>query len=254
VDGLLSRLDLDPRVPPSREYVGGPSEASKRYTHFLEEDLNRYADSRNDPVNPAISHMSPYLHFGQVSPVTLARGALEGGGPNSEAFMEELLVRRELSLNFVHYNPRYDSFSCLPSWAMSTLKRHASDPRTYLYTLDELEQAQTHDSCWNAAQNEMVSTGKMQGYLRMYWGKKILEWSATPQEAYRCALYLNNAYELDGRDPNGYAGVAWCFGKHDRPWKERKIFGTVRYMGEAGLRKKFDMGPYVQKYLAFRNG
>jgi len=191
--------------------------------------------------------MSPYLHFGQVSPVTLAILAQEHGGDGLTAFLEQLVVRRELAINFVRYNDHYDSYSSLPAWAQKTLAVHQSDPRDYVYTPVELEQAKTHDPYWNAAQQEVVKTGKMQGYMRMYWGKKVLEWSRTPGDAYSTALYLNNKYEIDGRDPNGYAGVAWCFGKHDRPWGERPIFGMVRYMNAQGLRRKFDMEMYLEK-------
>mgnify|MGYP001118905839 CR=1 FL=1 len=196
--------------------------------------------------------MSPYLHFGQVSPVTLALQAQEQGGDGVPAFLEELIVRRELAVNFVHYNDAYDSFASLPAWAQKTLADHQGDPREYVYSQKELEGGRTHDPFWNAAQDEMAKTGTMHGYMRMYWGKKILEWSPSPQEAYRTALYLNNRYEIDGRDPNGYAGVAWCFGKHDRPWKEREIFGMVRYMNAQGLRRKFSMDRYIEKVRSVR--
>ena len=175
------------------------------------------------------------------------RGARGKRRQDKEAFLEELVVRRELSMNFVHYNPHYDSYQALPDWAKKTLKAHEKDKREYAYSLKAWEEARTHDPYWNAAQREMVSTGKMHNYMRMYWGKKILEWSKTPEEAYRTALYLNNKYELDGRDPNGFAGVAWCFGKHDRAWAERSIFGKVRYMNAAGLRRKFDIEKYVHR-------
>jgi len=151
-------------------------------------------------------------------------------------------------MNFVHYNTHYDSYLGLPKWVRQTLSEHQNDARQYLYTREELEQARTHDLYWNAAQREMVITGKMHGYMRMYWGKKILEWIATPQEAFETALYLNNKYELDGRDPNGFTGVAWCFGKHDRPWARRPVFGNVRYMSAEGLKRKFDADKYARKY------
>ncbi len=166
---------------------------------------------------------------------------------NTGAYLEELIIRRELSMNYIYYNVLYDSFDGLPSWAKTTLLKHAKDPREYVYTIDELEKAKTHDLFWNAAQREMKQTGKMQGYMRMYWGKKILEWTKSPQEAFQIALYLNNKYELDGRDPNGFTGVAWCFGKHDRAWKERPIFGKIRFMNEGGLKRKFEMQSYVEK-------
>ena len=150
-------------------------------------------------------------------------------------------------MNFTHYNHKYDSFGALPEWARKTLHEHRHDTREYTYTRRQLENAETHDPYWNAAQNEMRFTGKMHGYMRMYWGKKIIEWTPTPEQAYRTALYLNNKYELDGRDPNGFTGVAWCFGKHDRPWGERRIFGKVRYMNDKGLKRKFDVDAYVAK-------
>jgi deoxyribodipyrimidine photo-lyase len=191
--------------------------------------------------------MSPYLHFGQISPLWIAFQALKTKSPGTEAFLEELIVRRELSMNFVYYNERYDSLEAIPEWAKKTLKTHQKNRRPYLYRLGELEAAKTHDPYWNAAQKEMVVKGKMHGYMRMYWGKKIIEWSQTPEEAFKKALYLNNKYELDGRDPNGFTGVAWCFGKHDRPWGERPILGQVRYMNDKGLKRKFDADAYVKR-------
>jgi deoxyribodipyrimidine photo-lyase len=190
--------------------------------------------------------MSPYLHFGQISPLYIALKVSKTRSLGAEAFFEELIIRRELSMNFVFYNEKYDSFKSIPDWAKKTLRAHQKDRRPYLYSPKELENAGTHDPYWNAAQKEMVITGKMHGYMRMYWGKKILEWSKTPEEAFKVALYLNNKYELDGRDPNGFIGVAWCFGKHDRPWGERAIFGNVRYMNDKGLKRKFDADKYVK--------
>ena len=191
--------------------------------------------------------MSPYLHFGQISPLYIALKVLKSDSPGKAAYLEELIVRRELSHNFVFYNHKYDRFDFLPHWARNTLTFHSRDKREYVYSLKEFENAETHDVYWNAAQMEMVITGKMHGYMRMYWCKKILEWSKNPKEGYRIALYLNNKYELDGRDPNGFAGVAWCFGKHDRAWGERTIFGKIRYMNDAGLKRKFDPERYVEK-------
>jgi deoxyribodipyrimidine photo-lyase len=178
----------------------------------------------------------------------IALRVLQTGSPGADAYLEELIVRRELSLNYVFYNPSYDSFEGLPDWTKKTLGAHDRDVRRYKYTKGELEEAKTHDPYWNAAQNEMRRTGKMHGYMRMYWGKKIIEWTASPQEAFRIALYLNNKYELDGRDPNGFTGVAWCFGKHDRPWRERAILGKVRYMNDRGLLRKFDADKYARKW------
>jgi len=247
LEALLVPLTIDRTVPASGLFTGGTAEANRRFEQFLKNRLDGFADNRNDPGGDGGSDMSPYLHFGQVSPVTLALHAQKQGGSGTPAFLEELIVRRELAVNFVRYNDRYDTFASLPAWAQKTLALHQADQREYRYSPDQLEQAATHDPYWNAAQQEMTKTGKMQGYMRMYWGKKILEWSETPQYAYSVALHLNNTYEIDGRDPNGYAGVAWCFGKHDRPWGEREIFGMVRYMNAQGLTRKFAMDRYIEK-------
>ncbi|MDH7487993.1 MAG: deoxyribodipyrimidine photo-lyase [Anaerolineae bacterium] len=244
---VLSLLNIDRSVPPSPLFRGGTAEAKHRLAKFVRNHLRHYADLRNDPNEDAASHMSPYLHFGQISPLYIALEVQREGGSGAEAYLEELIVRRELSMNFVFYNPHYDSPDSLPSWALKTLAEHEEDAREYLYSRDELERGQTHDTYWNAAQREMIVTGKMHGYMRMYWGKKILEWTPSAAEAFRIALYLNNKYELDGRDPNGFAGVAWCFGKHDRPWASRPVFGSVRYINANGLRRKFDADAYVRK-------
>jgi len=247
---LLQSLSIEKTVPAVKTFRGGTARAKMLLGDFIEQKLKYYGDRRNDPGLDYSSHMSPYLHFGQISPLYIALKVREKKGVSEEikkAYLEELVVRRELSMNFVHYNPRYDSLDAVPDWARRTLKEHGKDSREYRYSRSDLEKARTHDPYWNAAQKEMVLTGKMHNYMRMYWGKKILEWTPTPEEAFRVALYLNNRYELDGRDPNGFTGVAWCFGKHDRPWTERKIFGKVRYMNAAGLERKFDIGAYVRK-------
>jgi deoxyribodipyrimidine photo-lyase len=246
----LVRLDLDRTIGPVPSIRGGESEAEKRLDAFVKNKLAAYAEARNDPSLDALSGLSPYLHFGQISPLAVALAVKKGPRYGQAAFLEELIVRRELSFNFVHYNRAYDRFEGLPAWCRQTLLEHAGDPRPYLYSRAELKRAATHDPYWNAAQKEMVLTGKMHGYMRMYWGKKILEWSASPRQAFRTALALNNAYELDGRDANAFAGVAWCFGKHDRPWARRPVFGTIRYMNAAGLRRKFDADAYVRKVEA----
>jgi len=243
----LSKLAIDRTVKPSPIYHGGTKEAKKRLNEFILKKLRKYDELRNDPNEDSLSNLSPYLHFGQISPMHVALEVSRTGDANSDAFLEELIVRRELGINFVHYNQEYDSFKGLPNWAKLTLSEHQDDPREYLYRREDLEQARTHDLYWNAAQREMVATGKMHGYMRMYWGKKILEWTKTPQAAYETTLYLNNKYELDGRDPNGFAGVAWCFGKHDRPWGRRSIFGNVRYMSADGLKRKFDVEKYARR-------
>ncbi len=247
---ILAALDVDRSVPPVPEHFrGGEDEAAARLADFLDARLRGYAERRSDPALGHVSHLSPYLHFGHVSPLELALAARRrGAGADVDAFVEELVVRRELSFNFCHYNPRYDAYACLPAWARETLAKHAADPRPALYDAAQLERARTADPYWNAAQTEMVRTGKMHNYMRMYWGKKILEWTARPEDAFALALALNNKYELDGRDPNSFAGVAWCFGKHDRPWTERPVFGTVRYMNAAGLERKFDIETYAARF------
>ena len=244
-DGILSGMDLDRSVAPVDEIKGGTSEALKRFHDFLNGDMKRYGAERNDPSKGIQSGMSPYLHFGQISPLFLALEAEAKGGEGVDDFLEELVVRRELSVNFVHYNADYDRYDSLPGWALKTLGEHSSDPREYVYTTEELEEGKTHDRYWNAAQTEMVRNGKMHNYMRMYWGKKILQWTEEPRKAFDSALYLNNKYSLDGRDPNSFTGVAWCFGKHDRAWKERPIFGKVRYMNANGLKRKFDIEEYA---------
>ena len=250
---LLSGLDIDRSVQPAALFRGGSSRALERLDRFCKNSLRHYHSLRNDPAQEHQSGLSPYLHFGQISPLTaaLAVKAARGAGKEAkEAFLEELIVRRELAFNFVYYEPRYDGYDCLPDWAKRTLDAHRGDKRLHLYSLEQLDGANTHDPYWNAAMEEMRLTGKMHGYMRMYWGKKILEWSESPEQAYRSALHLNNRYFLDGRDPNSYAGVAWCFGKHDRPWAERPIFGKTRYMADSGLRRKFDMDGYLRRINA----
>ncbi len=249
---ILDSLEIDRSVPAVETHLGGTSQARSKLKNFIEKKLYRFHTHRNDPSEDYLSHMSPYLHFGQISPlyialeVLAAQKAKKSLKPAADAYLEELIVRRELAQNFVYYSDVYDSIKSIPEWAQKTLNQHADDTRPYTYTRKQLENAQTHDPAWNAAQLQMVHTGKMHGYMRMYWGKKILEWSNTTQAAFKTAVYLNDKYELDGRDPNGYAGIAWCFGKHDQAWTQRDIFGKVRYMNDAGLKRKFD----IDKYLA----
>ncbi len=244
---ITSQLDVDSSVSLISSFTGGEDQGKKVLDQFIKHHINRYDILRNDPSKTVTSQLSPYLHFGHISPLYVALEVKQNTPDFAESFLEELIVRRELSMNFVHFNESYDRVSCLPSWAFESLKKHESDKREYEYTLNELEQADTHDPYWNAAQKEMMITGKMHGYMRMYWGKKIIEWTETISKAFDHALYLNNKYELDGRDPNGFTGVAWCFGKHDRAWKERPIYGKVRYMNKAGLKRKGNMQEYVTK-------
>ena len=251
VDSVLNVLNIDRSVNPvGILYPGGESAAQARFQLFLENSFKRYQENRNQPQTDDVSGMAMYLHFGHVSPIQLAllaRDAETVAADNREAFLEELIVRRELSINFVQYTQDYDAYASLPDWSKKTLNGHRRDPRAVVYTPEQLENAETHDEYWNAAMKEMRCSGYMHNYMRMYWGKKILEWSAAPEEAYETTLRLNNKYFLDGRDANSYGNVAWIFGQHDRPWKERPIFGTVRYMSAAGLERKCDIQGYVRK-------
>ncbi|HOX22788.1 MAG TPA: hypothetical protein PLL10_04930, partial [Elusimicrobiales bacterium] len=230
------------------EIMPGGAAAKKLLREFVEKRLGAYAENRNDPSLDGQSGLSPYFHFGQLSAQSAALSVQKSKAPGNAkaAFLEELLVRRELSDNFCFYTPDYDSASSFPAWAQASLLKEAKTRRAYLYSPAQLENAQTHDELWNAAQMEMVLTGKMHGYMRMYWGKKILEWSPDFQQAYRVAVALNDKYELDGRDPNGYAGAAWAIGGvHDRPWPSRPIFGNVRFMSRNGCESKFDAKAYI---------
>jgi deoxyribodipyrimidine photo-lyase len=231
--------------------LAGESAALAALDGFLKGGLAGYGEARNDPNLDGQSGLSPYLHFGQISAQRIALAVMSSNAPEKDrsAFLEELIVRRELSDNFCFYERNYDSVAAFPAWARASLQEHLTDRREYVYSLEELEEGRTHDPLWNAAQRQMVSTGKMHGYLRMYWAKKILEWSLTPEDALRHAMVLNDRHELDGRDPNGYAGMAWSIGGvHDRAWPSRPIFGKVRYMSLNGARSKFDVDAFVARY------
>jgi deoxyribodipyrimidine photo-lyase len=246
---------LDRTIGPVDAFTGGSHAANKRLRDFIRHDLARYETDRNRPEKQGTSRLSPYLHFGHISPITIAlavrRAAEQGIAPATaaERYLDELIGWRELSVLFVRHNPNYDNWECAEPWARATLLQHASDARPARYTFEQLERAQTHDELWNAAQREMVETGWMHNYMRMYWAKKILEWAPDPATAFDWAVILNDKYELDGRDANGYAGIAWAIvGKHDRPWFDRAVFGTVRPMSEASTRKKFDSAAYIQRH------
>jgi deoxyribodipyrimidine photo-lyase len=229
----------------------GEKSAQKALMYFLNNRLQHYGEQRNDPTLDGQSNLSPYLHFGQVSAqrVALEVKWLAGKTEAAKALLEELVVRRELSDNFCLYNPNYDNMDGFPEWARKSLKEHRRDRREYIYSAVEFENAATHDDLWNAAQIEMVERGKMHGYMRMYWAKKILEWTETPEDAMEIAVYLNDKYELDGRDPNGYAGIAWSIGGvHDRAWGVRPVFGKIRYMSYNGCRSKFNVKAYIEQY------
>jgi deoxyribodipyrimidine photo-lyase len=243
----------DHSVPEVDWLVGGEEAALEKTRRFLKEGLQTYNRNRNDPNLEGQSNISPYLHFGQIAPqrVALLVNTAKADAREKEAFLEELIVRRELADNFCYYNANYDRIEGFPEWAGKTLDDHRPDKREYRYSRQKLESGRTHDDLWNAAQQEMVVRGKMHGYMRMYWAKKILEWSSSPEKAMAAAIYLNDRYELDGRDPNGYAGIAWSIGGvHDRAWPERPIYGKVRFMSYGGCARKFD----VKKYIATWHG
>lgn len=238
------------KLPTINTFIGGTSQALKRLEEFIKEDLSEYEENQSDPGIRGTSKISPYLHFGQISPITILRLV----GNNAKGFIEQLVVRRELAYNYIYYagEKQKELKDTLPSWAYETLMHHAQDPREYLYKLEVIEHGKTHDPYFNAAQHEMVYGGHMHNTMRMYWGKKIIEWTTHPDIAYKWIQYLNDKYSLDGRDPNGYAGIAWCFGKHDRPWQERAIFGKVRYMNDKGLTRKYNMAKYIAYVAALR--
>jgi len=226
----------------------GESEAEKIFDHFLQNKFEKYHELRNDPTKDHQSNLSPYLHFGQISAqrIALEVEKFKGNPESQKVLLEELIVRRELSDNFCYNNKNYDSFDGFHDWAKTSLNEHQKDEREFVYTLEQFENGKTHEDLWNAAQQEMVKTGKMHGYMRMYWAKKILEWTKSPENALQIAIYLNDKYELDGRDPNGYTGIAWSIGGvHDRPWFERPVYGKIRYMNRNGAEKKFEVKAYI---------
>lgn len=250
-DTALDRLQIDRSVAPVDWLKPGTSGAWETLNTFTEVKLKNYAEKRNDPTQDALSNMSPYFHFGQISvqKVYLHVKSLKKHPASVDGFLEESVIRRELSDNFCFYNPYYDSIEGCYDWAKDTLSQHRNDKRPYLYSQQQLENAETHDDLWNAAQLQMVQEGKMHGFLRMYWAKKILEWTASPEEALRIAIYLNDKYELDGRDPNGYVGCMWSIcGVHDQGWREREVFGKIRYMNYKGCESKFKVKDFVKRY------
>jgi deoxyribodipyrimidine photo-lyase len=251
---LLRELPLDRSARPIEGLRAGTTAGLAELDDFVTHRLRHYADRRNRPEHAdGTSRLSPYLHFGHLGPRAVALSVKKARAPKraKAAFLEELIVRRELAVNFVARNPDYDRYAGFPAWARRTLEEHRADERPTLYSKAELEGAATHDLLWNAAQVEMMTTGRMHGYVRMYWAKKILEWSASPAEALQTAIRLNDRYFLDGRDPNGYANIAWAIGgRHDRPWIPRPIFGTVRYMSEASTARKFDSRAYIARVRA----
>jgi deoxyribodipyrimidine photo-lyase len=245
---------LDRGIGPVDSFTGGTHAALRRLNDFVNLELKDYEVNRNHPERRGTSRLSPYLHFGNIGPITIAlavkKAVAEGRASQAAAdkYLDELIGWRELAVLFVRHEPNYDNWDCAAPWARQTLVEHTADPRPHRYTLGELERAETGDELWNAAQREMTVTGWMHNYMRMYWAKKILEWAPDPARAFEWAVTLNDRYELDGRDPNGYAGIAWAIvGRHDRPWFNRPVFGLVRPMSGASTAKKFDAGLYIEQ-------
>jgi deoxyribodipyrimidine photo-lyase len=247
---VMREINADRSVPEVEWIRPGEREAHRALNVFIRQKLSRYQELRNDPALDGQSCLSPYLHFGQLSAERIALEVMKADSAEDVkgAFLEELIIRRELSDNYCYFNPDYDNFRGFPHWARKTLDMHRKDPRAFLYSRDQLEYGETHDDLWNAAQMEMVKQGKMHGYMRMYWAKKILEWTPSPEIALETAIYLNDRYEIDGRDPNGYTGIAWSIGGvHDRAWNERSVFGKVRYMSYNGCKSKFNIKRYIER-------
>jgi deoxyribodipyrimidine photo-lyase len=241
---------MERSIQPVKGLRGGMRQGLKVMREFVSKKLKHYREQRNHPELDGTSRLSPYLHFGHVGPMTVAHAVQNSEAPKAEceAFLEQLIVWRELAVNFVKFNSLYDSLECAEPWALRSLALHAKDPRPVLYSERQLENAETDDPLWNAAQMQMVDGGWMHNYMRMYWVKKILEWTPSPVEAYQMAVRLNDKYEMDGRDPNGYAGIAWAIaGKFDRPWFERRIFGQIRYMSLKSTGKKFNSKLYIEQ-------
>ncbi len=248
---LAKGVRVNRSVKPVQWIKPGERAAHAMLDRFLSERISRYHETSNNPACDCLSNLSPYIHFGHIAAQRVAKAVYENhaGGAGGKAFLEQIIVRKELSDNYCYYNEQYDRYEGFPEWARRTLEAHRRDRREFVYTYDEFEAARTHDPLWNAAQRQMTDIGKMHGYMRMYWAKKILEWTNDPAEALAIAVTLNDRFELDGRDPNGYVGCAWSVGGlHDRPWKERPVYGKVRYMSYKGSKSKFDVNAYLHRY------
>lgn len=245
---LISECDIDHTVKPSNVYHGGTINGQKRLKKFLAQILPDYDQGRNKPEKDCSSRLSSYLHFGFLSSLEIALAVKNSKAPkvSKDAYLEEIIVRRELSYNLTRFNKNYDSLAALPDWVQQTMREHVKDKRAFNYSPEELEAGTTHDELWNASQREMTATGEMHNYVRMLWGKNVIGWTKNYEEAFAILEHLNNKYCLDGRNPNSYAGILWCFGKHDRPWMEREVFGKMRYMTTGSTGKKFDSKKYIE--------
>jgi len=252
---LVAECEINHSVKPSISFTGGALAAKKHLDVFLDKRLSRYAGDKNQPSKHATSDLSAYLHFGQISSLDVALKARAHAKKHrlmDGEFLEELIVRRELSFNFARFSPSVESLEVLPDWCRRTMAKHASDKRPKIYSREQLETGQTGDPLWNAAQKELLLRGTIHGYYRMYWGKKVIEWTRTYEEARRLLIEFHDVYALDGRDPNTYANVLWLFGLHDRPWFERPVFGQLRYMSLEGMRRKTDTAAYIEEIAAYR--
>ena len=247
-DSFVENLNTDHSVAPVEEFTGGTKAAKRLFSTFMNNHLTEYDEHRSDPHLQHVSYMSMYLHLGQISPCYLLSEVKQSHSyDNRDSYIDELLVRRELAANFVFYTPdHYDDWQGLPDWARETLEDHKDDDREKVYTRSELENAETDDEYWNAAMTQMKQRGYLHNHMRMYWGKRILAYTNTPRYAYKTALYLNNKYFLDGRDCNSFANIAWLFGRHDRAWQERDVYGKVRIMTPGGLEGKTDIDKFVE--------
>jgi len=247
---LVAECEIDHSVKPSISYRGGRLAAEAQLRHFLANKLRCYAEDRNEPAAHATSNLSPWLHFGHISSLEVALAAQLAAAENgfgAAEFLEELIVRRELAFNHALHATDAEALSNIPNWAQETLRKHDTDRRDPVYTREEFEHAETHDALWNVCQKELLLRGKIHGYYRMYWGKKTIEWSATHQDALSTMIYLHDRYALDGRDPNTYTNILWCFGLHDRPWQERPIFGMTRFMSLEGMKRKTGVDAYLRE-------
>ncbi len=246
----MAACDIDHTVPPSASYVGGREAALRRLGRFIRERLDRYASERNDPGRDATSKLSSYLHFGCLSTGEIVRAVLRAEADDESVdFLEELVVRRELAYNFCRYTPvaEHTSLEALPDWSRKTLAEHADDDRDPMYDSDRLERADTHDELWNAAQRELLATGTFHGYLRMLWGKNVIRWTESYEAAQRFMIEMHHRYALDGRNPNTYANILWCFGLHDRAFREGPVLGKLRPLKSSSTRRKFDVEPYLER-------
>lgn len=247
IPSLVSECEIDHSVKASEYFHGGTANGRQRLKKFVSDILPDYENSRNKPDRDGSSRLSAYMHFGFLSAFEIALAVRDSDAPqgSKDAYLEELIVRRELSYNMTRHNEQYDSIAALPAWVQKTMREHIDDERQFSYTLEELEAGNTHDELWNACQREMVETGSMHNYVRMLWGKNVIAWSQNYEVAFETLVHLNNKYCLDGRNPNSYTGILWCFGKHDRPWMERPVFGQIRYMTSGSTGKKFDSKKYI---------